>query len=131
MASSVQMNGYGKLQEPGMAPGEGGGSCKPWKQVKLLFVSSDSDEIIRTVRYLLRAGVRCAVRKERWNSCYGVWVQNEEDFPRALRIYLDCAKPRKLPPWAEVLESLAPGSGRDAGRCHRPSAPPFRRNALD
>jgi hypothetical protein len=106
------MNGYGKLQAPEMAPGEDGGSRKPWKQVKLLFVSSDPEEIIRTVRYLLRAGVRCAVRRERWNSCYGVWVQNEEDFPRALRIYMDCAKPHPLPPWAEVLESLGNSAGK-------------------
>ena len=89
-----------------MAPGEDGGLSKPWKQVKLLFVSSNPEEIINTIKYLLRAGVRCAVRRERWNSCYGVWVQNEADFPRALRIYLDCCKPLPLPPLSGVLESL-------------------------
>jgi hypothetical protein len=106
MACSGKMNGNGTWEGPGVALGEDGGSQKPWKQAKLLFVSSDPEEITDTIKYLLRAGVQCAVRRERWNSCYGVWIQKEADFPRALRIYLDCCRPHPLPPWAGVMESL-------------------------
>jgi hypothetical protein len=79
---------------------------------RLLFASSDRAEMTRTVKSLLLAGVRCEVRKERRSSSYGVWLQEERDFPRALGIWKLYAKPRPLPPWASVLESVVPASAR-------------------
>ena len=65
----------------------GPGQPKVWKKVKLLFVSADSAEVTRTVQRLLQAGIRCGVSRERWNSCHAVWLQDDKDFVRALRIW--------------------------------------------
>ena len=97
-------------QGAGLIGGDGRGSAKTWKTAKLLFVSTDTQEVTQTVKWLLRSGIRCEVRRERWNSCHGVWLQDERDFPKALRIWMLYSKPRPLPAWASVLESIAPES---------------------
>lgn len=66
----------------------------PWREGKLLFISNNPREITWTVRRLLQSRLRCAVRKERWNSSYGVWLQDKADFPKALRIWRLPAKPK-------------------------------------
>jgi len=81
--------------------------------MKLLFLSLDRREVTRTVTRLVLAGVRCAVCREAGDCSYGVWVQHEQDFPNALRIWMLHAKPRPLPPWAAVLQSVAP-AGEEA-----------------
>ncbi len=91
------------MNEPGLADEH---VCRAHDtQGKLLCVSSNAEEFIRVVQNLLQAGVRCVVREGKCETSHEVWVHHE-DFLTALRIKVDYFRPRPLPPWAIVLESL-------------------------
>ncbi len=70
--------------------------------MKLLCLSSDRREIAELLETLLRIGIRCSVR-EYSNSQAGVWVQQETDLPRAMKVMVDRGASRSLPPWACLL----------------------------
>ncbi len=70
--------------------------------MKLLCLSSDLRELAELLERLLGVGIRCAVH-EYSNSQVGVWVQSDNDLPRALQIVVDRDMPRPLPPWASLL----------------------------
>lgn len=75
--------------------------------MRLLFLSSEPAELRQTLKWLLRASIPCAVWRGDGIARYGVWVQNDEDFPKALRIRMLWAKPRPVAPWVHLLESAA------------------------
>jgi len=75
--------------------------------MKLLCSSSDLRELERLVKRLVHVGIPCAVCKDSVNSQLSVWVQQDNDFPLALKIFVDRDAPRPLPPWAELLDSPA------------------------
>jgi hypothetical protein len=79
------------------------GAARPWREAKLLFISGNPREVTWTVSRLLRSRVRCAVRKERWNSSYGVWLQDKADFSKALRIWRLPGKPQASQTKTRVL----------------------------
>ncbi len=76
--------------------------------MKLLFSSSDSREVERTLKRLLWARIPCAVGRDPVNSYLAVWIQQESDFPRALNIFVNRNTPRPLPHWAQFLEPAPP-----------------------
>ncbi len=69
--------------------------------MKLLCLSSDIRAASRSIPRLLSLGIRCVVR-EYSNAHVGVWVQQDTDLPRALRIMGVGAS--WLPPWACLLD---------------------------
>ena len=103
MTTSPAMKRDSKSYRSGQKCGEKSRAARPWREGKLLFISSNPREVTKTVSRLLQSRVRCEVRKERWNSCYGVWLQDQEDFPKALRIWRLSAKPKASQLQARVL----------------------------
>ena len=81
--------------------------------MKLLCTSSDLGELEALVKRLVRIGIPCGVCKEPNSSRLSVWIQQDEDFPLALRIYANRPTPRRLPHWACLLDS-APAPIADA-----------------
>ncbi len=76
--------------------------------MKQLCSSSDLRELTELVKRLVRVGIPCAVCKDGSNSHRSVWIQQDNDFPLALKIYAERDAPRPVPPWASLLgESLA------------------------
>ena len=73
--------------------------------MKLLCSSSDLGELEGLVKRLVCVGIRCAVCKDSSNSHLSVWIQQDNDFPLALRIFVKRDAPRRLPHWACVLNS--------------------------
>jgi hypothetical protein len=73
--------------------------------MKLLCSSSDLRELKELVKRLVRIGIPCAVCKDSINSQLSVWIQQDNDFPLALKIFVSRDKPRALPPWASLLDS--------------------------
>jgi len=96
------MDCQGKWQEPPPDTGEDFDLPESPGRMKLLFVSFDGEEVVKAVKQLLFAFVRCLVSKE--GTGWAVWVQDERDLPRALSIFKLWAKPRPLPAWAALLE---------------------------
>jgi hypothetical protein len=76
--------------------------------MKLLCASSDLGELGRLVKRLVRIGIPCAVCKDSVNSQLSVWVQQDSDFPLALKIFVERDKPRPLPRWASLLDLAVP-----------------------
>lgn len=70
--------------------------------------SSDLRELEGLVKRLVCVGIPCGVGKDPSTSHLSVWIQQDSDFPLALRIFASRATPRRLPHWACVLDSPAP-----------------------
>ncbi len=64
--------------------------------MKLLLLSSDVREVAELVDQLLPVGIRCAVRRN-GNSQVGLWILQDTDFPRALKIVTARGATRPLP----------------------------------
>lgn len=73
--------------------------------MKLLCLSWEFGEVEGLVKRLVCVGIPCGVSKDSGNSQLGVWIQQDEDFPLALRIFANRPAPRRLPHWACVLHS--------------------------
>ncbi len=71
--------------------------------MKLLCLSAELRELTDLVKKLLRIGIRCAVYQEPGCPQSGVWIQEDADFPQALKILVDQKGPRPLPAWACLL----------------------------
>ncbi len=76
--------------------------------MRVLCSSSDLSELTELVKRLLSLGIPCAVCKDGGNSQLTVWIQQDDDFPLALKIYVERKAPRPLPPWASLLDAPAP-----------------------
>ena len=76
--------------------------------MKLLVSSDDLEDLERVVKRLVWACIPCAVCKEPGSSQLSVWIQQDLDFPLALRISVSRGAPRRLPHWARVFDSAAP-----------------------
>ena len=76
--------------------------------MKLLCASSDFDELKGLVKRLVRIGIPCAVCQDSIDSQLSVWIQQDSDFPLALKIFVERDKPRPLPHWASLLDLAVP-----------------------
>ena len=72
--------------------------------MRVLCTSSDIRELTGLVKRLVWVGIRCAVCKESIDSRLSVWIQQDSDFPVALKILVERDKPRPLPHWASALD---------------------------
>jgi hypothetical protein len=72
--------------------------------MKLLCSSPDLEELAELVKKLVWAYIPCAVCKDPINSQLSLWIQQDIDFPLALRIYAKRQAPRRLPHWACVFD---------------------------
>lgn len=85
--------------------------------MKLLIYSSDLNDLERVVKRLVCACIPCAVCKDPVNSHLSVWIQQDPDFPLALRVVMNREGRARLPHWARVYDSSLPGT-------HQVEAPP-------
>jgi hypothetical protein len=83
-------------------------------RMKLLCSSSDLRELEGLVKRLVCVGIRCAVSKDSGSSQLSVWVQQDNDFPLALRIFTNRPKPRPVPHWASALDLPLPAIEKPA-----------------
>jgi hypothetical protein len=82
--------------------------------MKLLCASSDLGELKELVKRLVRIGIPCAVCKDSIPSQLSVWIQQDNDFPLALKMFVERKKPRPLPPWASLLDVAVPATEESA-----------------
>ena len=80
--------------------------------MKLLISSHDLDDLKRVVKRLVWASIPCAVCKDPRSSDLSVWIQQDLDFPLALRISVNRDAPRRLPHWARALDFALPPTKR-------------------
>jgi len=92
--------------------------------MKLLWSSSDLRELERLVKRLVHVCIPCAVCKDSVDSRLSVWVQQDHDFPLALKIFVDREAPRSVPPWAELLDAPVPAAGRGVVPANEQAAVP-------
>ena len=78
--------------------------------MKLLCASSDLGELKGLVKRLVRIGIPCAVCKDSVDSQLSVWIQQDSDFPLALKMFVERDKPRPLPHWASLLDLAVPAT---------------------
>ncbi len=72
--------------------------------MKLLICPADLDDLEEVVKRLVCACIPCAICKDPANSHLSVWIQQDIDFPLALRVVMNREKRRQLPHWARVYE---------------------------
>jgi len=82
--------------------------------MKLLCASSDLQELTWLVKRLVHSGIPCGVCRDSSNSHLSVWIQQDGDFPLALRIFARRDRPRRLPHWAELLDAPVPATKQSA-----------------
>jgi len=82
--------------------------------MKLLISSTDFDDLERVVKQLVWACIPCAVCKDPISSHLSVWIQQDIDFPLALRVSMNRDAPRRLPHWARVFDCALPATQRSA-----------------
>jgi hypothetical protein len=82
--------------------------------MKLLCASSDLGELKGLVKRLVRIGIPCAVCKDSIDSQLSVWIQQDRDFPLALKMFVERDKPRPLPHWASLLDLAVPATTESA-----------------
>ncbi len=76
--------------------------------MKLLICSTDLDDLERVVKRLVCARIPCAVCKDPGSFRISVWIQQDFDFPLALRAVANREARARLPHWARVLEWTPP-----------------------
>ncbi len=109
------------LQQSGGACAASGGSAKPEAPqfMKLLISSPDLDDLGQVVKRLVCACIPCAVCKDPVSSHLSVWIQQDIDFPLALRVVMNRDKRSGLPHWARVYEAASPAANMRAGSVAR------------
>lgn len=80
--------------------------------MKLLISSADLDDLERVVKRLVCACIPCAVCKDPVSSHLSVWIQQDLDFPLALRVVMNRDGRARLPHWARVYDSALPPTSR-------------------
>lgn len=93
-------------------------------RMKLLCSSSDLRELEGLIKRLVCVGIRCAVSKDSSSSYLSVWVQQDSDFPLALRIFTSRSTPRPVPHWASVLDVPLPAVAEPAASPKQEPATP-------
>ena len=93
-------------------------------RMKLLCSSSDLRELEGLIKRLVCVGIRCAVSKDSGDSHHSVWVQQDSDFPLALRIFTNRSTPRPVPHWASLLDVPLPAVEKPAVPTKREPATP-------
>src|SRR5512136_1289462 len=78
--------------------------------MKLLISSADLDDLERVVKRLVCACIPCAVCKDPVSAQLSVWIQQDLDFPLALRVVSNRDGRPRLPHWAHVFDSALPGT---------------------
>jgi hypothetical protein len=87
--------------------------------MKLLLSSPDLGDLARIVRKLVWSSIPCAVCKDQGPSPFSLWIQQDTDFPLALRLAAGRDKPRSLPHWARVFDPPPlPRKRLDTGKPH-------------
>ena len=81
--------------------------------MKLLISSCDFEDLGRVVKRLVCACIPCAVCQDPIPSHLSVWVQQDIDFPLALRVVMNRGTPRPLPHWARIYDSPLPATDRN------------------
>lgn len=80
--------------------------------MKLLIHSSELKDLERAVKRLVCACIPCAVCKDAGSAHLSVWIQQDNDFPLALRVVMNGGTRPSLPHWARVFDSLPPATDR-------------------
>jgi len=83
--------------------------------MKLLSASSDLGELKELVKRLLHIGIPCAVCRDALNSQWSVWIQQDNDFPLALKMFVERRTPRPVPAWAHLIDVPVPEAEESAG----------------
>jgi hypothetical protein len=78
--------------------------------MKQLCSSSDLRELTELLKRLLCVGIPCAVCKDSSNAQLSVWIQQDNDFPLALKMFAERGAPRPVPPWAYLVDLPVPAS---------------------
>jgi hypothetical protein len=78
--------------------------------MKMLASSADLDDLALVVKWLISAGIPCAVCRDSVNYDLSVWVQRDADFPRALGVASSRPGRPRLPHWVTVLEFAQPAT---------------------
>jgi len=78
--------------------------------MKQLCSSSDLRELTELVKRLVCLGIPCAVCKDGGNNLVSVWIQQDNDFPLALKMYVERKAPRPVPAWAYLIEVPVPAA---------------------
>jgi hypothetical protein len=76
--------------------------------MRQLCSSTDLRELTDLVKRLVRIGIPCAVCKDGGGSQVSVWIQQDGDFPLALKMYVERKAPRPVPAWAHLIEVPVP-----------------------
>ena len=92
--------------------------------MKLLISSTDLDDLERVVKRLVCARIPCAVCKGPGSSHLSVWIQQDLDFPLALRVVVNREGRSRVPHWARALEPVQPATKRPALRPTNGIEPP-------
>jgi hypothetical protein len=92
--------------------------------MRLLISTTDLDDLERVVKRLVCAYIPCEVCKEPDSARLNVWVQQDVDFPLALRILVNRGVRSRLPHWARALESVLPAPRPSAAPATDGGAPP-------
>ncbi len=80
------------------------GYCLQVLSMKLLFSSFELEEIQRHVKRLVFASIRCSVCRNPGDSSLSVWINDDTDFPRALKIFMNRSTARPIPRWLRVYD---------------------------
>lgn len=93
--------------------------------MKILISSTDLEDLEQVVKRLVCACIPCAVCKDPASSHLSVWVQQDADFPLALRVVMNRDKCSHLPHWARVYEFASPANteSRPTIQITRPKRP--------
>jgi hypothetical protein len=78
--------------------------------MRMLICSSDLEDLEQVIKRLVCACIPCAVCKEPLDSHVSVWIQQDLDFPLALRVVMNRETPRRLPHWARVYDLAVPAT---------------------
>lgn len=70
--------------------------------MQLLASSTDFEDLALLIKRMVRAHIPSAVSKDPGNGQLGIWVQQDCDFPLALRVASTPPRQRRLPDWAVV-----------------------------
>jgi hypothetical protein len=92
--------------------------------MKLLITSTDLDDLQRVVKRLVCAGIPCAVYRDPGSPHLSVWIQQDLDFPLAVRVVMNREERARLPHWARALEPSLTTNQRSASPVTNGTEPP-------
>ncbi len=78
--------------------------------MKLLICSADLHDLTQVVKRLVSASIPCAICKDPGGSHLSVWIQQDVDFPLALRVVMNREGRPRAPHWARALDVTHPAA---------------------